>query len=209
MQRIEVSGAVFKDIERQVKEQTKLVAGIKETRCVNCKIFPCKREQGWCNPIYEISIIQPEDVLKEKCSEFKSAYKESPVCIRTNNCTKEQLESGCCINEGYLTREIHLNEPITFVCGECEGKGKLIFDNCIVLTMREDGVLDGKICPSCNGLGKIELGKVIEKSEFEKVLLEKVVTIHNHGGELDYNLTKNLPFGNWVLLRVERKICKK
>jgi len=128
MTTISVSGEVFKDIREQIERQS-------EIKCENCY---CINDDGLCtkllaigvssNEVYHkqkercnnicfeqkpIQLILPEDVLK--CSYLNEA---------TNQCTSGDPEGDDCGNfhSWKCKKEIPLNEPLTLVCGECEGK---------------------------------------------------------------------------------------
>ena len=147
-----------------------------------------------------IKLILPEEILEENCKDYLTEPNStSKVCVFAYNRDCGNSENKCNgFGKGKI--EIPLNELITFVCGECEGEGKRYYAN-----QNEGGQYVGHYlekCKTCSEIGKIKL-KVLEKVEFEKVLIEGVTTIHTHGKEMEYDLTKNLPFGNYVYLEGE------
>jgi hypothetical protein len=207
MQRIEVSGKVFKDIREQIERQT-------ERKCKNCTFEKeCETDfVEFCKGVFEqkpINIILPEDVLKEKCPK-----------LNKEGCCDSRLSKVKCrcdtSNENTCEKiEIPLNESLEIVCGECEGKGKLekhLFYEDHPTKIDEYKIKD---CPSCSGKGSITL-IVREKIEFEvqekhvigsyRTFRKEGLSIHQACEKCEFiesQLRKDIEDGNYVLLKVE------
>jgi hypothetical protein len=218
MQRIEVSGAVFKEIESKTKKECKNCHWFIEKNI--CSLIPINTKKASSCKDFEqkpINLILPEDVLK--CNKYNRV---NGICSNLNG------DCPTCANKGLI--EIPLNEPIEFVCGECEGYGikdinhKIcyndnadIFDEekgckqCPEYSHCKDMNKESERCPSCSDLGKIEFEKVTKVSPFEIYHKEEYdisIPVGSVLTEAEICKISNskLKDGKYVLLRVEGKI---
>jgi hypothetical protein len=199
MQKIIVSGEVFKQIERQ------LVGNIKQADCIH-------RHGDWC---HNDKLIEKNEGFQPQCEWWNYAtqreckyFEPKPINLilpedvfqldktKTENWETEYTGYECDFT-GRL-KEIPLNESLTLVCRDCEGNGKITKSTVQYGGLRFD-------CKSCSGEGSITL-IVREKIEFEYF-----------GAGVFTGLGENMPeiitetfipkherkAGKYVLLRVE------
>lgn len=208
MSKVELNGDDWKNLTRQIEEQT-------EKKCENCKHYRIENERGICesegnfcilenNSFFEqklIVIILPESVFKCKARE---------AC--EDNCKICEIES----TDECKDRIPFKSEQIEFLCSKCDGNG---FKICGDYFEKDEWGLSGS-CSGCVNFGdcsenKCEVCK--GKGSIKVEVLKKVWFSSEDGWDLTEWCTKkgftnpltNEDFkrkGKYVLLEV--KLCE-